>query len=108
MRVLFKPLFTIFVVINLMPKLPASVRAQEATVATHQIEAIPISENLFVKSWFPRNPLLRFVRRVFIGIPSELCRWINGLMRLRRADVLIIPGTGLLTDAHGPFSLGYI
>src|SRR5262245_34856909 len=41
----------------------------EATSATHQIEAIPISENLLFKFWLPRNPLLRLVRRVFIGIP---------------------------------------
>jgi polysaccharide pyruvyl transferase WcaK-like protein len=72
----------------------------EATVATHQIEAIPISEK-FVKSWLPRNPLLKVVRRVFIGIPSELNTCVKGLVRLRCIDMLIIPGTGLLTDAYG-------
>ena len=77
----------------------------EATVATHQIEAIPISER-FIKSWFPRNPLLRVARGVFIGIPSELYRWIKSLMRLRRTDMLIIPGTGLLTDAYGLLGWG--
>jgi len=77
----------------------------EATVATHQIEAIPISER-FIKSWLPRNPLLRVARGVFIGIPSELYRWIKGLMRLRRTDMLIIPGTGLLTDAYGLLGWG--
>src|SRR5262245_33324953 len=70
-------------------------------VATHQIEAIPISENLLFKSWLPRNPLLRLVRRVFIGIPSEPWRGIKGLISLRRTDTLIIPGTGLLSDASG-------
>lgn len=70
----------------------------EATVANHQIEAIPISENLF-KSWRPRHPLLRLVRKVFVGIPSELYRLIDGLRRLWRTDVLIFPGTGLLSDA---------
>src|SRR5262245_45021988 len=54
----------------------------EAAAASHQIEAIPISENLIFKSWLPRNPLLRLVRRVCIGMPSEPFRWINGLMRL--------------------------
>jgi polysaccharide pyruvyl transferase WcaK-like protein len=74
----------------------------EATFATHQIEAIPISEKC-AKSWFPlpRNSLLRVIRRVFIGIPCELNRWIKGLIWLRRTDMLIIPGTGLLTDAYG-------
>jgi polysaccharide pyruvyl transferase WcaK-like protein len=70
----------------------------EAAVASHQIKAIPISEDL-VKSWRPRHPLLRLVRKVFIGIPSELYRWIDGLIRLRHTEFLIIPGTGLLTDA---------
>jgi len=77
----------------------------EATAATHQIEAVPLTERL-VSSRFPRNPLLRVVRRVCIGIPSELYRWVKGLMRLRRTDMLIIPGTGLLTDAYGLLSWG--
>jgi polysaccharide pyruvyl transferase WcaK-like protein len=71
----------------------------EATAATHQIEAIPVTET-FVK-WQPRSPFVRIVRRVCIGMPSELYRWGKGLMRLRRIDMLIIPGTGLLTDAYG-------
>ena len=77
----------------------------EATVATHQIEAIPISER-FIESWLPRNPLLRVARGVFIGIPSELYRWITGLIRLWHTDMLIIPGTGLLTDAYGLLGWG--
>jgi len=76
----------------------------EATAATHQIEAIPITE-MFVK-WQPRNPFVKVVRMVCIGIPSELYRLAKGLMRLRRIDVLIIPGTGLLTDAYGLVSWG--
>jgi polysaccharide pyruvyl transferase WcaK-like protein len=71
----------------------------DATVATHKIEAIPIAET-FVK-WRPQNPFVRVVRMVCIGIPSELYRWARCLMRLRRIDMLIIPGTGLLTDAFG-------
>jgi polysaccharide pyruvyl transferase WcaK-like protein len=77
----------------------------EATVATHQIEAIPISET-FIKSWRPRNRFVRVVRMICIGIPSELYRWAKGLIRLRRIDMFIIPGTGLLTDASGLFDWG--
>jgi polysaccharide pyruvyl transferase WcaK-like protein len=81
----------------------------DATVRTHQIEAIPITERL-AKSWVPKNPLTRVLRKVCIGIPSELYQWIKGLVVLRRTDILIIPGTGLLTDAYGlrgwgPYSL---
>jgi polysaccharide pyruvyl transferase WcaK-like protein len=76
----------------------------EATAATHQIEAIPITET-FVK-WQPRNQIVRVVRMVCIGIPSELYRLAKGLMTLRRVDKLIIPGTGLLTDAYGLVNWG--
>jgi polysaccharide pyruvyl transferase WcaK-like protein len=77
----------------------------EATVATHHIEAIPLTEK-FVNSWVPRNPLIKALRKVCIGLPSELYRWVNGLIRLRHTDMLIIPGTGLLTDAYGLFNWG--
>ena len=35
----------------------------ETTIATHQIETIPLSEAFF-KSWVPRNPLTKVLRRV--------------------------------------------
>jgi polysaccharide pyruvyl transferase WcaK-like protein len=77
----------------------------EATAATHHIKAIPLSK-AFVESWVPRNPLTRLLRRVCIGLPSELCRWVEGFIKLRRTDMLIIPGTGLLTDAYGLLGWG--
>ena len=72
----------------------------DVTAANHQVEAIPISEN-FLNSLRPRNPLLRIGRRLFIGVPIELKRWVDGIVNLWRTDMLIIPGTGLLTDAWG-------
>jgi polysaccharide pyruvyl transferase WcaK-like protein len=72
----------------------------EAAAATHQIESLAISEAL-VKSWRPSTPLARLLRKVFIGIPSEPYRWIKGFITLGRTRVLIVPGTGLLTDAWG-------
>ena len=72
----------------------------EATARTHQIEAMPITET-FAKSWVPKNSLTRVLRKVCVGMPSELYQWIEGLVMLSRTDMLIIPGTGLLTDAYG-------
>ena len=74
----------------------------EATVATHHIEAIPIAET-FIKSWVPRNAVTRVLRKVCVGLLIEPYRWVRGFMRLRRTDMLIILGTGLLTDAYGLF-----
>jgi polysaccharide pyruvyl transferase WcaK-like protein len=77
----------------------------EATVATHHIEAVPVAET-FVKSWVPRNRVIGVLRKVCIGLPSEPYRWVKAFMMLRRTDMLIIPGTGLLTDAYGLFNWG--
>jgi polysaccharide pyruvyl transferase WcaK-like protein len=74
----------------------------EATVATHQIEAIPLTGTLG-KSWLPRNLLVRVLRKVFIRIPNELYHCAKGLIG---KDMLVIPGTGLLTDAYGLKSWG--
>jgi polysaccharide pyruvyl transferase WcaK-like protein len=76
-----------------------------ATAATHNVQAIPISRRV-VTSWKLRNPLARLLRQVFIGIPSELYRWLDALRTLKGADMLIIPGTGLLTDAYGLLGWG--
>jgi polysaccharide pyruvyl transferase WcaK-like protein len=72
----------------------------EVTIASHNIAAIPVTES-FLKSWRPRNRLLKLVRRVFVGFPSEIYRWIRCVRSLKHTDVMIIPGTGLLTDAYG-------
>src|SRR5262249_12600273 len=40
----------------------------------------------FVKSWVPRNPVIRVLRKFCIGLPSEPYRWVKGLMRLRCTD----------------------
>jgi polysaccharide pyruvyl transferase WcaK-like protein len=77
----------------------------EEAAAIHGIEAIPVSENL-VQSWKPRNLLARLLRKVTIALPSEVYRWIKAFMILRRVDTLIIPGTGLLTDAYGLLEWG--
>ncbi|HKW35894.1 MAG TPA: polysaccharide pyruvyl transferase family protein [Candidatus Acidoferrum sp.] len=77
----------------------------EDAAAIHGIEAIPIAETL-VKSWKPQNPLARLVRKFTIAIVSEAYRWVKSYMVLRRTDVFVVPGTGLLTDAYGLLDWG--
>lgn len=66
------------------------------------IAAIPISE-VVVKPWNLRNPVVRFGRKLLVGIPSEISRWFGVFKTLWNASMFIIVGTGLLTDS---FSLG--
>ena len=77
--------------------------------AIHDIDAVPIRPVL-LGSWAPRGRFLKLVRRISVGIASETYRWIYGYVQLRRTDVLVVPGTGLLTDMgglsdFGPYSL---
>jgi polysaccharide pyruvyl transferase WcaK-like protein len=72
----------------------------ETLVETREIEAVPISRKM-LKRWDPRTPLTIWLRRLIIGLPSELGRSLQALRTLRAVDMLIIPGTGLLTDAYG-------
>ena len=82
--------------------------APESVAAEYNIAALSIS-GVVVKPWALRNPLARLTRKLCVGIPSELYRWLKGVKTLRATDVLIIVGTGLLTDAFslagwGPYS----
>jgi polysaccharide pyruvyl transferase WcaK-like protein len=76
-----------------------------AALSTHHIQAIPADGRL-IESWNPRNLLSRALRGICIGLPNEAYRWVKGFVKLRRTDMLIIPGTGLLTDAYGLFGWG--
>ena len=76
---------------------------------SRHIETVPIRRAI-VRPWNLRTRLAKLLRNVFISIPSELYRWIDAFRTLKGADMLIIPGTGLLTDAYGlenwgPYSL---
>lgn len=72
----------------------------EALAAAHSIEAVAIS-SMVVKPSRLRNPVVRFLRKVFVGIPVELYRWLEVFKTLKGTDTFMVPGTGLLTDAYG-------
>ena len=75
-----------------------------AATEIHKIAASSISHPL--KGSKPKNRVARSLRRVILGIPSEVYQWCDVFWRLRNIDALIIPGTGLLTDAFGVLSWG--
>jgi polysaccharide pyruvyl transferase WcaK-like protein len=80
----------------------------EATATTHNIGAVPIHD-IFVPGLLRKNPLARFLRKVFIGIPSELYRWLKAFNTLEGTDMFIVPGTQFLSDnLTGPFGWPYM
>jgi polysaccharide pyruvyl transferase WcaK-like protein len=82
--------------------------APEIVAAQYHIATEPII-GFVVKPWALRNPISKLFRKIFVGIPSELYRWIENVRTLWGTDALIVVGTGLLTDAFslagwGPYS----
>jgi polysaccharide pyruvyl transferase WcaK-like protein len=77
--------------------------------ATNGIAAFPIGPP-GVTGWAPKTRAGRLLRKVVIGIPNELYRWVYAFRKLKGTDALIVPGTGLLMDSHdllgwGPYGL---
>lgn len=81
----------------------------ENVASEYHVTAVPVSES-FVKPWPVRNPLLRLARKLLVGMPSELYRWVTAVRTLRHTKMMIVVGTGLLTDSFclggwGPYSV---
>ena len=78
--------------------------------ARHQIAALPasVSRSAGHGSGARRNRLLsRILRIVLRWIPLELMQWLKSIGPMRRTDVLIIAGTGIVTDLSGPLGWPY-
>jgi polysaccharide pyruvyl transferase WcaK-like protein len=78
----------------------------EVVAANYNIAAVAISGTV-VKPWKIHNPVAKAIRKLFVGVPSELYRWFKGAMTLRDTDLLIVTGTGMLTDAFGIGAWGW-
>jgi polysaccharide pyruvyl transferase WcaK-like protein len=77
----------------------------ELVAATYGISSVAISAAAEKQSNF-RNPIVAFIIRHALRVSREPFRWLKALATLRESDMLIIPGTGLLTDAYGLFGWG--
>ncbi len=73
--------------------------------SAYNIPASPITEI----SLSPiNNHVLRFLRRIFVGVPVELLQWLKAIATLRDVDMLVMTGTGMLADfGIGPLGLHY-
>lgn len=73
----------------------------DVVTSTYNIDAVPMT-GVFVKPlWLRCSPAARFLRKLIVGIPSELYRWLTAVRILKGTGMLIVPGTGLLTDVCG-------
>jgi polysaccharide pyruvyl transferase WcaK-like protein len=82
------------------------------TLRRHHIPAFPLSRR-HAHGYPPESrrrhhPFIRLLRKVLLGIPRELLDWVHAFTALRGFELLIVPGTGLLTDfSSNPLGIPY-
>jgi polysaccharide pyruvyl transferase WcaK-like protein len=81
----------------------------EVVAARDGIDAVQITTKV-ARIWDRDVPLVRRVPKAFVGVGAELGQYARAFRKLKGTDMLIVPGTGLLTDAYGlsnwgPYSL---
>jgi len=67
----------------------------EDTTARYHLPAFPIRELSLAPM---NNRLLRLLRKIVVGIPLELYRWAKAFKRLNASCMLVMTGTGMLSD----------
>lgn len=72
----------------------------EAVAARDGIGAVPITTRV-ARIWDRDIPLARRVPMALVGLGGELRQYARAFRELKGTDMLIVPGTGLLTDAEG-------
>jgi len=72
----------------------------EAVAARDGIDAVPISRR-DARLWDVDARLDRRLRTAFIAVGEELKDYIRAFRTLRKTAILVVPGTGLLTNAYG-------
>jgi len=73
--------------------------------ADYGIAAVPMVSPGAVR-WRPRSRFLRALKKLLLGVPNEISRWMEAHRALRDTDLLIVVGTGLLTNAFSLFGWG--
>ena len=67
----------------------------DETAASCNIPAFPVRERPLART---NNRLFRLLRRIFVGIPLELNRYVRAIKTLQGTDMLVMTGTGMLSD----------
>jgi len=72
----------------------------DAVVTRYGIDAVRITTRT-VRIWDREIPLTRRLAMALVGLGAELRQYVRAFWTLEGTDMLIIPGTGLVTDAFG-------
>lgn len=102
------------IVFNLRKSIPDAVigcvcTGPEEISSTFHINAVPIHGTFIRPDFLQRNVLTKLLRKLFVGIPVEIYRWVQAIKVLAEADAFIVPGTQFLSDnLTGPWAWPYM
>ena len=77
----------------------------EVVMARDGIDAVPITTRV-ARIWDREVPLARRLPMSLVGVGAELGQYVRAFRTLKGTDMLIVPGTGLITDAYGLYDWG--
>jgi polysaccharide pyruvyl transferase WcaK-like protein len=66
--------------------------------ATYGIDAVPIKEGARKGKGPAKSKIFRILRKIVVGIPTDLLRWRRAVRVMRGCDMLVMTGTGMLGD----------
>jgi polysaccharide pyruvyl transferase WcaK-like protein len=69
------------------------------TASTYHVRALPFS-GVLRTPWNPKSPLKRLARKIGTALRQPF-QWVKCIRSIRGTEMLLVPGTGLLTDAYG-------
>lgn len=83
-------------------------KGPEETASRHQIVALPMRDMASTTPPRARNRIVRALRRIVVGVPTEVRRCASAVRLLKDTDMLVMTGTGMLGDfGIVPFDLHY-
>jgi polysaccharide pyruvyl transferase WcaK-like protein len=71
------------------------------TEALHGVPAFPVTRDIRRPRWAKGDDFLStWSRKLFCALPREIAHWIGAFRALRGTNILVMTGTGMLSDIH--------
>jgi polysaccharide pyruvyl transferase WcaK-like protein len=77
----------------------------KTVITRYGIGATPITTRT-IRLWDRKRPLYVRLAMLLAGTVAELQQWMRAVRIMKESEMLIVPGTGLLTDAYGLHAWG--
>jgi polysaccharide pyruvyl transferase WcaK-like protein len=93
--------------INCICSNPEDVKLRHKIPAISMVQIYPNFDSV-IGLYRYKHTIIRLLKLMLIRIPLELMEWLRAILALKGRDLLVMTGTGMLTDcSEGPMGLPY-